>query len=203
MSGKELFDDEVDRYIEFIQALGKNFTSPRFPSQLIASAFSEKQLAKIYTNTGIATYTADLEVLNPEKFAWICPGKNEWVGYVEWKRRLIAAVDIFGPGNVNTGTVGGVELAKPKGFPTEDDALKANLEEAEDLARHGVSVVYIVWGIGPNSAFANQKLPSLEYFVRLAKGYHGIHQRYGFTTDNDTYRNCGNHPDTDLDRVRA
>jgi hypothetical protein len=203
MSGKELFDDEVDRYIEFIQALGKNFTSPRFPSQLIASAFSEKQLAKIYTNTGIATYTADLEVLDPEKFAWICPGKNEWVGYAEWKRRLIAAVDIFGPGNVNTGTVGGVELAKPKGFPTEDDALKSNLEEVEDLARHGVSVVYIVWGIGPNSAFANQKLPSLEYFVRLAKGYHEIHQRYGFTTDNDTYRNCGNHPDTDLDRVRA
>jgi hypothetical protein len=202
MGGKEMFDDEVDRYIEFIQALGRNFTSRRFPSQLIASAFSEKQLEKIYGNTGIATYTADIEVLNEEKFNWICPGKAEWVGYQEWKRRLINAVGIFGPGNVNTGTVGGVELAKPYGFPSEAEALESNLEEAEDFARKGVAVVYIVWGIGPNSAFANQKTPSLEYFVRLAEGYHKIHSKYGFSVDNDTYRNCGNHPDTDLDRVQ-
>ena len=45
-----------------------------------------------------------------------CPGKQKAVGYREWKRRLIAAVDIFGKGYVNTGIVGGVELAKPYGF---------------------------------------------------------------------------------------
>lgn len=199
--GKEVFDDEVERYVEFLQAVGENFSAMRFPSQLIASAFNERQLAKIYENTGIATYTSDIEVLSEEKFNWICPGKAEWVGYKEWKRRLIAAVDIFGWGNVNTGTVGGVELARPHGFPTEEEALRSNLEEAEDFALNGVAVVYIVWGIGRNSIFRNQKGPSLEYFVKLAKGYHQIHKKYGLTVDNDTYRNCGNHPDTDLDRV--
>ncbi|MFT8314104.1 MAG: radical SAM protein [Clostridium sp.] len=200
--GQEVFDEEVDWYIEILQAIGRNFKTKRFPSQLIASAFNERQLAKIYENTGIATYTTDIEVLNEEKFNWICPGKAEWVGYKEWKRRLISAVDIFGKGNVNTGTVGGVELAKPYGFLSEDEALKAILEEAEDLAQHGVGAVYIVWGIGPNSAFQNQQVPSLEYFTRLARGYSKIHSKYNLSIDNDTYRNCGNHPDTDLDRVK-
>lgn len=199
--GQEVFDSEVEWYIEILQAIGANFKTRRFPSQLIASAFNEKQLAKIYENTGVATYTTDLEVLNEEKFNWICPGKAEWVGYQEWKRRLIAAVDIFGKGNVNTGTVGGVELAKPHGFKSEAEALPRILDEVADLARQGVGAVYIVWGIAPNSIFHNQKAPSLDYFVRLAKGYHEIHQEYGLTIDNDTYRNCGNHPDTDLDRV--
>jgi len=200
--GQDVFDDEVDWYIEILQAIGKNFKTKRFPSQLIASAFSERQLLKIYENTGIATYTTDIEVLNKNKFDWICPGKSEWVGYMEWKRRLIAAVDIFGKGNVNTGTVGGVELAKPYGFTSEDEALKTILEEVEDLAQHGVGAVYIIWGIGPNSAFSNQKVPSLEYFTRLARGYSKIHHKYNLSIDNDTYRNCGNHPDTDLDRVK-
>jgi hypothetical protein len=199
--GKEVFDDEVEYYIEFLQAIGENFNTKKFPGQLLASAFNERQLAKIYGNTGISAYTTDLEVLSEEKFNWICPGKAEWVGYKEWKRRLISAVDIFGPGNVNTGTVGGVELARPKGFATEDDALYSNLDEVEDLARHGVGAVYIVWGIGPYSAFRDQTGPSLEYYVRLAKGYHEIHEKYGLSVDSDTYRNCGNHPDTDLDRV--
>jgi hypothetical protein len=201
LSGKEVFDDEIENYLEFLQAMGENFDAPRFPSQMTSSSFNERQLEIIYKNTTLATYTTDLEVLNEEKFNWICPGKAEFVGYREWKRRLIAAVDIFGKGNVCTGTVGGVELAKPEGFKTEDEALESNFAEAEDIAGYGVGVVYIVWGIGPGSAFSNQTGPSLEYYVRLAKGYHEIHQKYGLFVDNDTYRNCGNHPDTDLDRV--
>ena len=36
------FDDEVQVYIETLQAIGANFSTRRFPSQLIASAFDEK-----------------------------------------------------------------------------------------------------------------------------------------------------------------
>lgn len=201
LSGKELFDDEVEMYIELLQAIGENFKTPRFPSQIITSAFNERQLARIYEQTGVTCYTSDIEVLNEKMFEWICPGKQNLVGYLEWKRRIFAAVDIFGKGYVNSGIVGGVELGQPKGFKSEDEALKHTLEEAENFAQHGVSVVHCVWVPYPGSAFQGQRNPSLEYYVRLSKGLHGLRKKYGLSVDLDDYRRCGNHPDSDLDRV--
>ncbi len=199
-TGTKPFDDEVGNYIEVLQAIGDVFKTKRFPSQLIATAFDEEQLARLYENTGLMSYTSDIEVLNEEKFNWICPGKAEWIGYKEWRRRIFAAVDIFGRGNVNTGIVGGVELATPNGFTSEEEALKVTLEEAEDFAQHGVSVVHCVWNTLPGSVFQKQELPSLEYYVRLSKGLQNLRKQYGLNIDMDNYRRCGNHPDTDLAR---
>lgn len=199
--GAELFDREVDHYVEILQAVGENFRTRRFPSQLIGTAFNEKQLARLYENTGLTSYTTDLEVLNERVFNWVCPGKAEQVGYREWKRRLIAAVGIFGRGNVGTGLVGGVELARPNGFATEEDALSATLDEAEDLASQGVTTVYIVWVPRPGSPFRDQRNASLDYYLRLTKGLHGLRVKYGLSVDFDDYRRCGNHPDSDLSRL--
>ncbi len=201
LKGEQIFDREVEYYIETLQAIGENFSTPKFPSQLIASAFSEKQLARLYEETGLTSYTSDLEVLGERLFNWICPGKAQAVGYRAWQQRLIRAVDIFGRGNVGTGLVGGVELAKPSGFTSEDDALASTLSEAEYLAEHGVTTVFIVWVPRPGSYFRDQQNPSLEYFVRLAKGLHELRVKYGLGVDFDDYRRCGNHPDTDLSRL--
>lgn len=199
-AGKKSFDNEVDNYIEVLQAIGEIFKTKRFPSQLIATAFDEEQLARLHENTGLMSYTSDIEVLNEEKFNWICPGKAEWLGYSEWRRRIFAAVDIFGRGYVNSGIVGGVELATPNGFGSEEEALKVTLEEAENFAEHGVSVVNCVWNTLPGSVFQKQEVPSLEYYVRLAKGLQGLREQYGLNIDMDNYRRCGNHPDSDLAR---
>jgi hypothetical protein len=201
LSGKELLDDEVDLYISVLREVGKNFRTPKFPSQLIGTAFTKKQLKRLYENTGLSSYTADIEVLNKEKFEWICPGKAEKIGYDEWKERLYHAVDIFGAGNVNTGIVGGVEMAEPNGFTGEDEALEAVLSEAEELAKHGVSAVQCVWTVAEGSVFFNQKTPSLEYYVRLSDGLDQLRRKYGISADMDNYRRCGNHPDTDLSRI--
>lgn len=199
--GEELFDREVEHYIEILQAVGEVFSTKKFPSQLIGTAFSERQLRRLSDETGLSSYTTDLEVLNEGLFNWICPGKAEKVGYQEWKKRLIRAVDIFGRGRVGTGIVGGVELARPEGFTDEDAALASTLAEAEDLARNGVTTVYIVWVPRPGSVFKGQQNASLEYYVRLALGLHQLRAKYGLGVEFDDYRRCGNHPDTDLSRL--
>lgn len=201
LKGENIFDREVDYYIETLQAVGENFKYGKFPSQLIASAFDEKQLARIYENTGVTSYTSDLEVLGERLFNWICPGKAHSVGYREWQQRLIRAVDIFGRGQVGTGLVGGVELAKPNGFNSEAEALASTLAEAEYLADRGVTTVFIVWVPRPGSHFRNQRNPSLDYYLQLSLGLHSLRVKYNLGVDFDDYRRCGNHPDTDLSRL--
>ncbi len=201
LDGKELLDEEVDYYIAILKRIGENFGHKKFPSQLIGTAFNERQLRRLYEETGLMSYTADIEVLNEEKFNWICPGKAAKVGYREWKERLYKAVEIFGRGNVNTGLVVGTEMATPNGFTTEDEGVAATLAEAEELCRHGVSPVGCVWTVAPGSIFFNQKTPSLEYYIRVSEGFDNLRRKYDINIDMDNYRRCGNHPDTDLSRI--
>jgi hypothetical protein len=195
------FTEEVEGYLDLLKALGRNFTTRRFPSHLLSSAFTEDHLVRFREETGLLTWTSDIEVLDAEKFAWICPGKEARVGWREWIRRLERGVEIFGRGYVNTGFVAGVELCKPRGFATEDEALSRTLETAEWLAQKGIVAVGQVFRPAPGSAFAKQSAPSLEYFVRLAKGLDAARRRQGLHIDLDDYRRCGNHGDTDLARL--
>jgi len=202
VKGEDLFDLEVDTYIGLLQAVGAALDAPKFSSQLIGSAFTEKQLRRLYDETGLTNFTTDIEVLDERLFNWICPGKARWVGFGQWRERLIAAVDVFGRGHVGTGIVAGVETATPEGVRSEDEALDLTLSGAEDLARHGVVTVAQVWTPIPGSPFHDQKAPSLEYYLRLAQGLQDIRARHGLSVDFDNYRQCGNHPDTDLARLQ-
>jgi hypothetical protein len=201
VSGQEPFDDEVDYYIQILQEVGKHFKTRKFPSQIIGTAFTKKQLQRLYNETGLMSYTSDIEVLNEELFTKLCPGKSEWIGYQGWKKRLVDAVDIFGPGRVNTGLVAGIELTKPYGFTSEDEALGHTLAEAEVLAKQGVSTVFIVWSPRPDTPLGDQKNAALDYYIRLARGLHALRIKYCLPIGFDDYRHCGNHPDSDLSRL--
>lgn len=200
-SGVNVFDDEVELYIRTLQAAGKAFATKKFPVKMVASAFSKEQLRQIYDNTGLTTYTTDLEVLNEKLFSWICPGKSKYIGYKGWKQRIYDAVDILGRGNVYCGIVGGIELAQPYGFNSEEEALNCILKEADEIASHGVSFAEGIWTTDPKSVFKRQKTPSLEYYVKLALGLANIRTKYGLNVYTDDYRRCGNHPNTDLARI--
>ena len=201
LSGAELLDDELEMYLDILKGIGQLFGGRRFPSQLISTAFSLRQLERLRHETGLMTWTADIEVFGPELFAWLCPGKSKAIGYDEWLDRLAAAVGVFGRGNVNTGLVAGVELAAPMGPKSEDEALAHALAEAEKLMERGVWVVGCVWRVLKGSVLKGCRPASLEYHVRLARGLDSLRRKHGFLADQDNYRRCGNHPDTDLARI--
>lgn len=201
LSGREIFDDEVALYIKTLKAAGKAIHADKFPTKLVASAFTKRQLERMREETGLTGYVTDLEVLNKDLFRWICPGKTEFIGYDEWKKRLYDAVDVFGRGQVNCGIVAGVETAQPNGFADEEKALEVVLKEANEIAKHGVTFSECVWTTLPKSYFFKQKTPSLDYFVRLALGLAEARRRNGIQENIDDYRRCGNHPSTDLARI--
>ena len=82
-----------------------------------------------------------------------------------------------------------------------DEALRSNLEACEFFARNGVIMLGCVWRPWRSSVFAGQVQPPLEYYVRLVKGFHEIKKAYGLTAYNDDYKHCGNHGDSDLERL--
>lgn len=201
LSGAELCDDELEGYIGALKAVGSIFKTKKFPSQVNSTALNERQLRRLYEETGLTSYTTDLEVFDEEKFKWICPGKATHIPFKEWKQRLYTAVDIFGKGQVNTGIVSGVELAEPYGFKTEAEALAADFEMAEELASHGVGLKHDVWNVVPGSIFHKQSTPSLDYYAHLTQGFYDIMQKYGISDEMDDYRKCGMHPSINQDRI--
>jgi hypothetical protein len=201
LGGAEPLDDEVDQYVDILRALAPLFSAKKVPSQLIGTAFTARQLERLADSTFLMSYTADLEVLNKDLFPWICPGKSRLIGYEGWKRRLCDAVSVFGRGNVNTGIVGGVELARPRGLASEEEALESTLAEAGRLAEKGVFAVACVWRVLRGSVFQNQRPPSLRYYLKLSAGLDAIRRLNRLPADMDNYRRCGNHGDTDLARI--
>ena len=83
----------------------------------------------------------------------------------------------------------------------EEEALKADFELAEELASHGVGLKHDVWNVVPNSIFFKQTTPSLDYYVKLTKGFYEIMQKYGINTEMDNYRKCSMHASINLDRI--
>jgi hypothetical protein len=201
LGGDELLDDEVDCYIEALKRIGKYTGGKKIMTQIVATAFNERQLRRLRDETILASYTADIEVLNEAVFKWVCPGKAKYIGYQGWKERLYKAADIFGANMVDTGIVSGVELAEPYGFRSEDEALEKCLAEAEDLARHGVGIAQTVFHVEPGSIFFKQKAASLDYLIAFTKGLEALRNKYKLSYYYDDYRTCGNHPNTDLNRM--
>lgn len=205
-SGAFLFDNEINRYIRILKAAGDNFRCS-YPSQLMAPAYPKESLERIHRETGVTSYSADIEIADPDIFAEYCPGKCARVGYDEWIRRLEDAVSVFGRGNVCTQVVAGAELAKlPKSGKqvkelTEEQAVKANLLLADRLGKSGVTLLTSIWRPNRGALLGMQEMPSLAYYLKLAQGVADIHRKYGLFTVDDDYKHCGNHPDTDLDRT--
>lgn len=199
LSGKTRFDNEVDRYIKLWQAIGRNF-SGRFPSQLMSPAYSKDLLKRIYDNTGITSYSPNLEIADKEKFAAFCPGKETYIGYDNWIKSLVDAVDVFGAGNVCTQVVGGAELTGPNGFTDVEEALASNFKTCEFLAKNGVIFLGTVWRPHKNCDLGYVPMQDLEYYVKLTQGLHQIRQSYGLMAEDDDYRHCGEHADSNLER---
>ena len=198
-TGEPAFSNEIDRYIRVLRAIGRCFKG-RFPSQLMAPAYRKEDVRRIYDSTGITSYCPNIEIMDRDLFRKLCPGKEKWVGYDEWVRRTLDAVEVFGRGNVYTQVVAGAELARPCGFSSVDEAVRSNLEGCEFYAKHGVICLSTIWRPHRAARLGLQPMPPLEYFVRIAQGFHDIRKACGLVSFDDDYKRCGNHPDSDLER---
>jgi len=178
--GKYKGQTELDFYCNRLNAIREKL-QVWIPATLQIAAQTDEGWKRLH-DTGIGSVQPNIEVWDKDLFAWICPGKNKFIGYDEWIKRTIRAVDFWGPGRVNPNFVIGVEMAKPHGFEDVSSAVKSTSSGWDFLMSHGVLPRIGYWTIEPGSAFGkeNQQIPPLEYFIEVQRAYTGLRWKHKF-----------------------
>ena len=114
-------------------------------------------------------------------FKIICPGKERYVGREEWHRRILDAAEVFGPRYVIPNFVAGIELARPFGFATVDEAIASTVEGLDFFMSRGITPRFTTWCPEPTTPLGrdNPEGAPLEYHVRLLEAYRETLERHG------------------------
>ena len=170
--------DELSFYSEYVSAL-KWGGRRRFVN--LQTNGQDKETMKRYRAAGVDCHHSNMEVWDKRLFEWINPGKNRRVGWDGWVRSMIDEVDVFGEGNVRPNFVGGVEMAKPYGFETVEEAVKSTSDGVDFMMSHGIIPRFNQWRREPGSNLGSQHeqppIP-LEYYLQLMGNYYNSWKKY-------------------------
>jgi hypothetical protein len=170
---------EADFYGRYAQAIEERFPG-RWIGKVVAQALPKAD-AQRFKDYGISIYHPNYEVWDKRLFSLISPGKQRYVGREEWHRRILDAAEVFGPSNVIPNFVAGVEMARPFGFESLDEAITSTVEGLDYFMSRGVTPRFTTWCPEPTTPLGrdNPGGAPLEYHVRLLGEYRDALSRHG------------------------
>jgi hypothetical protein len=170
---------EADFYGRYAQAIEERFPG-RWIGKVVAQALPREDVQR-YKDYGITIYHPNYEVWDKRLFSIISPGKERYVGREEWHRRIFDAAEVFGHRYVIPNFVAGVEMAKPFGFATVDDAIGSTVEGLDYFMSRGITPRFTTWCPEPTTPLGrdNPDGAPLEYHVRLLEAYRGTLEKHG------------------------
>ncbi len=168
--------DDTEFYLEYVRAIRERIGHRALC--ILQTAAKTKKDCQRMKEAGVDIHHANMELWDKRLFRTLCPGKDGFVGYNEWVKRLVDSVEVFGPGNVCPNFVCGVEMAQPYGFKEVDAAVESTLSGYDFLMQHGVVPRITPWLVEPLSALAGQPPPPLDYHIKIIKGWHELITKY-------------------------
>ena len=170
---------EADFYGRYAQAIEERFPG-RWIGKVVAQALPREDVQR-YFDYGIRIYHPNYEVWDKRLFEIICPGKERYVGREEWHRRIFDAAEVFGPRYVIPNFVAGVEMAKPFGFATVDEAIASTAEGLGHFMSRGITPRFTTWCPEPSTPLGkdNPEGAPLEYHIRLLEVYRETLEKHG------------------------
>jgi hypothetical protein len=170
---------EADFYGRYAQAIEERFPG-RWIGKVVAQALPKAD-AQRFKDYGITIYHPNYEVWDARLFSIISPGKQRYVGREEWHRRIFDAAEVFGPRYVIPNFVAGVEMARPFGFKSVDEAIASTTEGLSHFMSRGVTPRFTTWCPEPTTPLgkANPNGAPLEYHVRLLRAYRATLEEHG------------------------
>nr|MBA2245779.1 radical SAM protein [Gemmatimonadota bacterium] len=170
---------EADFYGRYAEAIEARFPG-RWIGKVVAQALPKADVQRFH-DYGIRIYHPNYEVWDKRLFELHCPGKERYVGREEWHRRIFDAAEVFGPRYVIPNFVAGIEMARPHGFATVDEAIASTAEGLDHFMSRGVTPRFTTWCPEPTTPLgkANPGGAPLEYHVRLLEIYRETLEKYG------------------------
>ena len=170
---------EADFYGRYAEAIEGRFPG-RWIGKVVAQALPKDEVRR-YRDYGIRIYHPNYEVWDKRLFALISPGKQRYVGREEWHRRIFDAAEVFGARYVIPNFVAGVEMARPYGFATVEEAIASTVEGLDYFMSRGITPRFTTWCAEPTTPLgrANPDGAPLEYHVRLLEAYRDALERHG------------------------
>ncbi len=171
--------EEADFYGRYAQAIEERFPG-RWIGKIVAQALPREDVQR-FKDYGISIYHPNYEVWDKRLFSLICPGKERYVGREEWHRRILDAAEVFGPRHVIPNFVAGVEMARPFGFETVDEAIASTVEGLDFFMSRGITPRFTNWCPEPATPLGrdNPEGAPLEYHVNLLEAYKAALDRHG------------------------
>jgi hypothetical protein len=170
---------EADFYARYAEAIEERFPG-RWLGKVVAQALPRADVQR-FKDCGISIYHPNYEVWDTRLFELISPGKQRYVGRAEWHRRILDAAEVFGPSHVIPNFVAGVELARPYGFATVEEAIASTTEGLDYFMSHGITPRFTTWCPEPTTPLGrdNPGGAPLEYHIRLLEAYREALARHG------------------------
>jgi hypothetical protein len=162
---------EADFYGRYAQAIEERFPN-RWIGKVVAQALPRADVQR-FKDYGIKIYHPNYEVWDERLFSIISPGKERYVGRGEWHRRIFDAAEVFGSRYVIPNFVAGVEMAKPFGFETVEQAIASTAEGLDHFMSRGITPRFTTWCPEPATPLGrdNPEGAPLEYHIRLLETY--------------------------------
>lgn len=168
---------EGERFVQIARYLAERGLTERYYVTCGSGALPRAQMLAL-KDAGVRGACFNLEVWDPEQFARVCPGKNQIVGRDRWIASLEEAVDVFGPQEVMSAFVGGVELDGNGAMTDVEAALASNVEAGEYLIPRGVQAVYSLHWKMTGKHRGEEPVYSLDFFLRLNEQLAEVRRRH-------------------------
>src|SRR3954466_374230 len=170
---------EADFYGRYAQAIEERFPN-RWIGKVVAQALPREDVQR-YHDYGIRIYHPNYEVWDKRLFEIICPRQERHVGRGGGPRRICDAAEGFGARYVIPNFVAGVEMAKPFGFATVDEAIASTAEGLDYFMSRGVPPRFPTWCPEPATPLGrdNPEGAPLEYHIRLLEVYRETLEKHG------------------------
>ncbi len=177
VTGKLDGKTEVEFYVRYPEAIEKRFPR-RWISKVVVQALAKEEVKRFH-DVGVQIYHPNYEIWDERLFNILCAGKARYIGHEQWVRRILDAADIFGPQNVIPNFVAGIEMSKPAGFETVDEAISSTAEGLDFFMSRGIGPRFTTWCPEPLSVLGRQQDGApLEYHVRLLRIYRDTRAKY-------------------------
>jgi hypothetical protein len=168
---------EAEFYLQYPEAIEKRWPG-RWIGKVVVQALPKAEVQR-FRDVGVSVYHPNYEIWDKRLFEIFCEGKSRYIGREEWIRRILDAVAVFGPANVIPNFVAGIEMSKPHGFASVDEAVASTAEGLDFFMSHGVSPRFTTWCPEPMSVLGgNGEGAPLEYHVRLLRTYRDTRAKY-------------------------